>query len=59
MQEKYPSSCKCCSDKKSIGAKISRNAKVSVKYIDGLVKKEIKYKLVEHDLKLNQCVLLD
>ena len=59
MQEKYPSRCKCCSDKKSIGAKISRNAKVSVKYIDGLVKKEIKYKLVEHDLKLNQCVLLD
>ena len=59
MEEKYPSSCKCCSDKKSIGGKISRNAKVSVKYIDGLIEREIKYKLVEHDLKLNQCVLLD
>ena len=59
MREKRPSSCKCCSDKKSPGAKIRRNAKASVKYTDGLVKREIKSKLVEHDLKLNQCVLLD
>ena len=59
MEGTHHSSCKCCSDKKSLGAKISRNAKVSVQYTNGLVKREIKYKLVEHDLKLNQCVLLE
>ncbi len=59
MEEIHHSSCKCCSDKKSLGANISRNAKVSVQYTNDLVKREIKYKLVEHDLKLNQCVLLE
>ncbi len=59
MQEKHHSSCECCSDKQSQGIKISRNAKVSVQYTDGLVKRKIKYKLVEDDLRLNQCVLLD
>ena len=59
MEEKHTSSCECCSDKKSKAVKISRNTKVSVRYSDGLVKREVKYKLVVDDLKLNQCILLD
>ena len=37
----------------------SRNARVSVKYTDGMVKRDIKYKLVEDDLKSNKCVFVD
>ena len=37
----------------------SRNTRVSVKYTDGMVKRDIKYKLVEEDLKSNKCVLVD
>ena len=37
----------------------SRNTRVSVKYTDGMVKKDIKYKLVEDDLKSNKCILID
>jgi|TARA_B110000259_G_scaffold130743_1_gene147493 hydrogenase maturation factor len=57
--EKHTSGCECCSDKKSQVAKVSRNTKVSVKYIGGMVKREVKYKLVEDDLKLNQCILIE
>ncbi|REE05859.1 preprotein translocase subunit SecA [Marinoscillum furvescens] len=37
----------------------SRNQRVSVQYSDGSVKKDVKYKTVEEDLKNNKCVLLD
>ncbi len=37
----------------------SRNTRVSVKYNDGMVKKDIKYKLIEDDLKSNKCILID
>lgn len=38
--------------------KIGRNDKVSVKYVDGAVKKDIKYKKVMRDLKAGKCELL-
>ena len=59
MNEKHNSGCECCSDKKTPLAKFSRNSRVSVKYSDGMVKREVKYKLVEDDLKSNQCILID
>lgn len=37
----------------------SRNARVSVQYTDGTVKKDVKYKTVEQDIKTNKCVLID
>ena len=37
----------------------SRNQRVTVQYSDGSVKKDVKYKTVEDDLKNNKCVLLD
>lgn len=37
----------------------SRNQKVTVQYSDGSVKKDVKFKTVEEDLKNNKCVLLD
>ncbi len=37
----------------------SRNQRVTVQYPDGSVKKDVKYKTVEEDLKNNKCVLLD
>ena len=36
-----------------------RNSKVSVKYSDGAVKKDIKYKKVENDIKSEKCVILE
>ena len=36
-----------------------RNSKVSVKYSDGSVKKDIKYKKVENDIKSEKCVILE
>ena len=36
-----------------------RNDKVSVQYVDGTVKKDVKFKQVEEDLKNNKCVLID
>ena len=59
MDDKHISNCECCSDKKSQILKFSRNTRISVKYIDGMVKREVKYKLVEDDLKSNQCILID
>lgn len=36
-----------------------RNDRVNVQYIDGSVKKDVKFKTVEEDLKNNRCVLLE
>ena len=36
-----------------------RNDKVTVRYQDGAIKRAVKYKKVEDDLKNNRCVLLD
>ena len=36
-----------------------RNDRVNVQYIDGSVKKDVKYKTVEEDLKNNRCVLIE
>jgi len=37
----------------------NRNDKVTVQYMDGSVKKDVKYKKVEEDLKSNKCVLVE
>lgn len=37
----------------------SRNQRVNVQYTDGSVKKDVKYKTVEEDIKSNKCVLID
>jgi preprotein translocase subunit SecA len=37
----------------------SRNDLVSVKYMDGSIKRDVKYKKIEEDLKNNRCVLLE
>ena len=37
----------------------SRNQRVSVQYSDGSIKKDIKYKTVEADLKDNKCVIIE
>ena len=36
-----------------------RNDRVSVQYSDGTVKKDVKFKVVEEDIKSNKCVLID
>ncbi|WP_286743772.1 preprotein translocase subunit SecA [Roseivirga sp. UBA1976] len=36
-----------------------RNDRVSVQYADGTVKKDVKFKVVEEDIKNNKCVVLD
>ena len=36
-----------------------RNERVSVQYPDGTVKKDVKYKTIEEDLKNNKCVLIE
>ncbi len=36
-----------------------RNDRVSVQYSDGSVKKDVKFKTVEEDLKSNKCVVID
>jgi preprotein translocase subunit SecA len=38
---------------------IGRNDKVTVQYTDGSIKKDVKYKTVEQDLKNNRCVIID
>ena len=37
----------------------NRNDKVSVQYMDGTVKKDVKFKQVEEDIQNNRCVLLE
>jgi preprotein translocase subunit SecA len=37
----------------------NRNDRVSVQYSDGSIKKEVKYKTIEEDLKNNKCVIID
>ncbi|MEQ8472100.1 MAG: preprotein translocase subunit SecA [Marinoscillum sp.] len=37
----------------------SRNQRVTVQYSDGSVKKDVKYKTVEEDIKNNKCVVLN
>ncbi|HXA01954.1 MAG TPA: hypothetical protein VNW99_08200, partial [Cytophagaceae bacterium] len=37
----------------------NRNDRVSVKYSDGSVKKDVKYKTIEEDLKKNKCVIIE
>lgn len=36
-----------------------RNDRVTVQYVDGSVKKDVKFKTVEADVKNNQCVVID
>lgn len=36
-----------------------RNDRISVQYTDGTVKKDVKFKVVEEDIKNNKCVVLD
>ncbi len=36
-----------------------RNEKVTVQYADGSIKKDVKFKTVEEDVKNNRCVLID
>ncbi len=37
----------------------SRNQRVNVQYADGSVKKDVKFKTVEDDIKNNKCVIVD
>jgi len=37
----------------------SRNQRVSVQYMDGSIKKNVKYKIVEEDLIANKCVIVE
>ena len=37
----------------------NRNDRVTVQYADGTVKKDVKYKNIENDLKNNKCVLVE
>ncbi|MEQ9405335.1 MAG: preprotein translocase subunit SecA [Cyclobacteriaceae bacterium] len=37
----------------------SRNQRVNVQYADGSVKKDVKYKTVEDDIKNNRCVIVE
>jgi preprotein translocase subunit SecA len=37
----------------------NRNDRVSVQYSDGSVKKDVKYKTIEEDLKKNKCVIIE
>jgi len=37
----------------------SRNQRVSVQYNDGTIKKDVKFKTVEEDIKNNRCVLIE
>jgi preprotein translocase subunit SecA len=36
-----------------------RNDRVSVKYMDGTVKKDVKYKTVEEDVENNRCIIIE
>ncbi|MDN4165733.1 preprotein translocase subunit SecA [Cytophagales bacterium LB-30] len=38
---------------------VGRNDKVTVQYTDGTVKKDVKFKTIEEDLKANKCVLVE
>lgn len=38
---------------------INRNAKVTVQYNDGRIKKDVKFKTVEDDIKNNKCVVVN
>jgi len=38
---------------------IGRNQKVTVQYVDGTVKKDIKFKKIEDDIMSNKCVLVE
>lgn len=53
-QERLISSPKPMEKKKKIG----RNEKVNVKYLDGTIKKDIKYKKIENDLKNGKCEII-
>ena len=35
-----------------------RNDKVSVQYLDGTIKQDVKFKSIEEDLKNNKCIIL-
>ena len=37
----------------------SRNQRVSVQYPDGTIKKDVKFKIIEDDIKKNKCVLVE
>jgi preprotein translocase subunit SecA len=44
---------------RKVDLNIGRNDKVSVKYADGTLKKDVKFKTVEKDLLENRCFLVD
>lgn len=37
----------------------NRNDRVSVQYMDGTIKRDVKYKMIEQDILTNKCVLID
>jgi preprotein translocase subunit SecA len=37
----------------------NRNDRVSVQYMDGTIKRDVKYKTIEQDIETNKCVLID
>jgi len=43
----------------SLGKKIGRNEKITVRYHDGTVKADVKYKKVENDLMADKCILVE
>ncbi|MFQ3575013.1 MAG: preprotein translocase subunit SecA [Cytophagales bacterium] len=38
---------------------VGRNDKVTVQYVDGTIKKDVKFKSIEDDLKNSRCVIVD
>jgi preprotein translocase subunit SecA len=38
---------------------LGRNDKVTVQYVDGTIKKDVKYKSVEEDVKNRRCIIID
>lgn len=38
---------------------VGRNDRVNVQYLDGSVKKDVKFKTIEEDLKNNKCVIIE
>jgi preprotein translocase subunit SecA len=43
----------------SLGKKFGRNEKITVRYHDGTVKADVKFKKVEDDLRADKCVLVE
>jgi preprotein translocase subunit SecA len=37
----------------------NRNDRVTVQYMDGVVKRDVKFKTVEEDIQNNKCVIIE